>query len=77
MSCAKAATIEDRLAVDGNEEPPLRLGPSMSLGSDEYVGELEVDESCTAKLLGKLDGDGRNKFRPFDRWRGTRLRIFY
>lgn len=75
MSCAKAAAIEDRLAVDGNEEPPLRLGPSMGLGSDEYVGELGVDESRTAKLLGKLDG--RNKLRPFDRWRGTRLCIFY
>lgn len=41
MSCAKAAAIGDRLAVGGNEEPSLRLGPSMALGSDEHVGESE------------------------------------
>lgn len=30
----KAVAIEDRLAVDGNEEPSLRPSPSTSLGSD-------------------------------------------
>jgi len=53
MSCAKAAAIGDRLAVGGNEEPSLRLGLSMALGSDEHVGESEegVDGDCAAKLL--------------------------
>lgn len=53
MSCAKAAAIGDRLVVGGNEEPSLRLGPSIALGSDEHVGESGegLDGGCAAKLL--------------------------
>lgn len=63
MSCAKAAAIGDRLAVGGNEEPSLRLGPSTALGSDEHVGESGegVDGGCAAKLLANWMGDGKNK----------------
>lgn len=76
MSCAKAAAIGDRLAVGGNEEPSLRLGLSMALGSDEHVGESGgVDGDCAAKLLANWISDGKNKLVPLIVGEGTPVHI--